>query len=70
VIILLAAAVISALTGDLTSFIIISTIVLMSAALDTVQEFRAEEAAEQLKVWMTGIGPSRLRLADIVLTEI
>jgi P-type Mg2+ transporter len=50
VIILLAAAVISALTGDLTSFIIISTIVLMSAVLDTVQEFRAEEAAEHLKV--------------------
>jgi Mg2+-importing ATPase len=50
VIILLAAAVISALTGDLTSFIIISIIVLMSAALDTVQEFRAEEAAESLKV--------------------
>src|SRR5271169_3508360 len=50
VIILLAAAVISALTDDLTSFIIISTIVLMSAALDTVQEFRAEEAAESLKV--------------------
>src|SRR6516164_526911 len=50
VIILLAAAVISALTGDLTSLIIISTIVLMSAALDTVQEFRAEEAAEHLKV--------------------
>jgi magnesium-transporting ATPase (P-type) len=50
VIVLLAAAVISALTGDLTSFIIISTIVLMSAALDTVQEFRAEQAAESLKV--------------------
>src|SRR6516164_11380061 len=50
VIILLAAAVISALTGDLTSLIIISTIVLMSAALDTVQEHRAEEAAEHLKV--------------------
>src|SRR6202040_1865072 len=50
VIILLAAAVISALTGDLTSCIIISTIVLMSAALDTVQEFRAEQAAEWLKV--------------------
>ena len=49
-IILLAAAVISALTGDLTSFIIISTIVLMSAVLDTVQEFRAEEAANSLKV--------------------
>ena len=50
VLILLAAALISALTGDLTSFIIISTIVLMSAALDTVQEHRAEEAAERLKV--------------------
>src|SRR5438034_4778379 len=50
VIILLAAAGISALTGDLTSFIIISTIVLMSAALDTMQEYRAEQAAEHLKV--------------------
>ena len=50
VIILLVAAGVSALTGDLTSFIIISTIVLMSAALDTVQEFRAEQAAEALKV--------------------
>src|ERR1700724_2202691 len=50
VIILLAAAMISALTGDLTSFIIISTIVLMSAVLDTVQEYRAEQAAESLKV--------------------
>ena len=50
VLILLAAAVISALTGDLASFIIISTIVLMSAVLDTVQEHRAEEAAEHLKV--------------------
>jgi len=50
VIILLAAAVISALTGDLTSFIIIATIVLMSAVLDTVQEYRAEQAAEHLKV--------------------
>jgi len=50
VLILLVAAVISALTGDLTSFIIISTIVLMSAVLDTVQEHRAEEAAERLKI--------------------
>lgn len=50
VLILLAAAVISALTGDLTSFIIISMIVLMSAVLDTVQEYRAQEAAESLKV--------------------
>ena len=50
VIILLVAAVISALTGDLASLIIISTIVLMSAVLDTVQEYRAERAAESLKV--------------------
>jgi P-type Mg2+ transporter len=50
VIILLAAAVISGVTGDLASFIIISTIVLMSAVLDTVQEYRAEQAAESLKV--------------------
>src|SRR5271157_5651264 len=50
VLILLAAAAISALTGDLASFIIISIIVLTSAALDTVQEHRAEEAAEHLKV--------------------
>ena len=50
VIILLVAAVVSALTGDLTSFIIISTIVLMSAMLDTLQEYRAEQAAEALKV--------------------
>jgi len=42
VFILLVAAAISALTGDLPSFIIISTIVLMSAVLDTVQEYRAE----------------------------
>src|SRR5271166_1417035 len=50
VIILLVAAGISAVTGDLASFIIISTIVLMSAVLDTVQEYRAEQAAESLKV--------------------
>ena len=49
VLILLAAAVISGLSGDLPSFVIISTIVLISAILDTVQEFRAEEAAEKLK---------------------
>jgi Mg2+-importing ATPase len=49
VLVLLFAASVSALTGDLASFIIISTIVLVSAALDTVQEYRAEEAAEHLK---------------------
>jgi Mg2+-importing ATPase len=50
VLILLVAGVIAALTGDLASCIIISTIVLISAALDTVQEHRAEQAAEHLKV--------------------
>ena len=50
VLILLVAAAISAGTGDLASFIIILTIVLMSAALDTAQEYRAEQAAEALKV--------------------
>jgi len=49
VLILLLAAVISGITGDPTACIIISTIVLTSAVLDTVQEFRAEEAAEHLK---------------------
>jgi len=50
VLILLVAAGISALTGDLTSFIIICTIVVTSALLDTVQEYRANGAAESLKV--------------------
>ena len=50
VLILLFAAVISALTGDLTSFIIICAIVMASALLDTVQEYQAKEAAEALRV--------------------
>jgi Mg2+-importing ATPase len=50
VLILLVAGAISALTEDLASFVIISTIVLISASLDTLQEYRAEQAAEHLKV--------------------
>ena len=50
VLILLAAAAISALTGDVTSLVIISTIVLLSVLLDSIQEYRAEQAAEQLKL--------------------
>ena len=50
VLILLVAAVISGLTGDVASFGIISTMVLLSVLLDSVQEYRAEQAAEQLKV--------------------
>ena len=50
VLILLAAAVISGFTGDIASLGIISTMVLLSVLLDSVQEYRAEQAAEQLKI--------------------
>jgi Mg2+-importing ATPase len=53
VIILLAASVISAITGDVASFIIISLIVLMSVTLDFIQEFRAGQAAERLRQSVT-----------------
>ena len=49
VMILLAASALSAFTGELTGFIIIWTIVLMSVTLDFVQEHRANKAAEKLK---------------------
>ena len=50
VLILLVAAAISGFTGDVASLVIISTMVLLSVLLDSVQEYRAEQAAEQLKV--------------------
>src|SRR5437867_1044143 len=49
VILLLAASGISAFTGEVTSFLIISVIVLMSVTLDFVQEYRAGQAADRLK---------------------
>jgi P-type Mg2+ transporter len=49
VLILIAAAGVSALTGDVPSFVIITIIVLMSVVLDVVQEHRAENAAEALR---------------------
>src|SRR5262249_18548461 len=49
VVLLLIASGISALTGEVTSFFIISAIVLMSVTLDFVQEHRAGQAAERLK---------------------
>ncbi len=49
VIILLFASGLSALTGDVASFIIISTIVLLSVLLDFVQEGRAQNAVEALQ---------------------
>lgn len=48
VIILLIASALSALTGDVASFIIISVIVLMSVTLDYIQEYRAGKEAEKL----------------------
>jgi Mg2+-importing ATPase len=49
VMVLLAASAVSALTGEITGFVIIWAIVLMSVTLDFVQEYRAGRAAEQLK---------------------
>ncbi|MFA6313247.1 MAG: magnesium-translocating P-type ATPase [Sterolibacterium sp.] len=49
VMILLAASAVSALTGELTGFVIIWTIVLMSVTLDFVQEYRAGRAVERLQ---------------------
>jgi Mg2+-importing ATPase len=48
-ILLLAAAIISAFTGDVASFSIITVVVLLSVTLDFVQEYRAGRAAERLK---------------------
>lgn len=53
VIILLIASSISALTGDMASFIIISLIVLMSVTLDFVQEYRAGKEADKLRQLVT-----------------
>ena len=49
VIILLCASAVSAFTGDVTSFLIISAIVVMSVTLDFIQEHRAGKAAEGLR---------------------
>ncbi len=49
VIVLLLASSVSALTGEVTNFAIISGIVLLSVSLDFVQEFRANAAADKLR---------------------
>jgi len=49
VLVLLAASAVSALTNEITGFVIIWVIVLMSVTLDFFQEYRAGRAAEQLK---------------------
>src|SRR5439155_373257 len=49
IVLLLAAAAISAFTGDVASFVIITVVVALSVTLDFVQEYRAGRAAEGLK---------------------
>lgn len=49
VIILLLASAVSAATGELANFLIVSTIVILSVTLDFVQEYRAGRAAEKLR---------------------
>ncbi len=49
VLILLGASAVSAFTGDTASFLIISSIVIMSVTLDFIQEHRAGKAAEALR---------------------
>ena len=49
VLILLVASAVSAFTGEVTNFLIISLIVLLSVTLDFVQEYRANAAAEKLR---------------------
>ena len=49
VLILIAASIVSALTGEVASFVIIVVMVLASVVLDFVQEYRAGEAARQLR---------------------
>jgi len=49
VLILIFAAAVSAFTGDMASFAIISAIVLVSVVLDLSQEHQAQKAAEQLR---------------------
>ena len=49
VLLLLAAATISAFTGDVASFGLITLVVVMSVTLDFVQEYRAGSAADRLK---------------------
>ena len=49
VLVLLFASTLSAVTGNLTSFVIITVIVLLSVVLDFVQEVRAQNAVEALR---------------------
>jgi Mg2+-importing ATPase len=49
VVVLLMASIVSALTGEVTNFALISFMVLLSVTLDFIQEFRANTAADKLR---------------------
>jgi P-type Mg2+ transporter len=49
VLLLIGASAIAAVTGDIKSFVVINTMVLLSVILDFIQEYRAANAAEALK---------------------
>ncbi len=53
VLILLLASTVSALTGELTNFVIITCMVLLSVTLDFVQEYRANAVADKLRQSVT-----------------
>ncbi|MGE5238803.1 MAG: magnesium-translocating P-type ATPase, partial [Chloroflexota bacterium] len=73
VLLLLFASFVSALTGDVRSFVIITVIILISVTVDFVQEHRAGQAAESLRksvavharVLRDGV-PKEIPLADLV----
>ena len=81
ILILIAAAIISAFLGDLTDSLVIFTIVLINAVVGFVQEFRAEKAmlslkkmsASHAKVLRDGvtsaIAASKLVPGDVILLE-
>jgi len=79
IVLLVAASVIAAFSGDITSAVVVMVVVAMSVSLDTVQEYRAGRAAERLResvatratVWRDGarhdILASEVVPGDVVL---
>ncbi|MCI4679142.1 magnesium-translocating P-type ATPase [Rhodoblastus acidophilus] len=72
VLILLFAAAVSAFTGDIASFAIISAIVLVSVILDVAQDYQAQNAAERLRaqVSLKATALRDGRQVEIAATEI